>query len=311
MIKQLSLCVALTGVLGVNAMAAQSPQSLATDSGIKVITYNPNDVTTIVGKKYFTTTIEFGKNEVVNGKNITSGDSASWMASPYQDKPNFLALKPTRVGSDTNMTIVTNKHTYYFHLVSESSGEPTYAVKFLYPMQELSSIQAKAKFSADQNNALVSNFNAPSDYNWDYTFNGDETIMPVRVFDDHKFTYLQFAKNIPQPAIFAVDNPNGDEAVVNTRRKGDWVVIQRVAPQFTLRLGKNHVASIFNKPYIQSVLNHKPITSSSAVFAGKSSAYHPTAANYKQPHTTNADQAAAEKIVIESHQDEAKTAPKS
>ena len=273
MIKKLSICVALSSIFCANVFSAQTPQSLASDAGIKVVTYNPNDVVTIVGKRFFTTTIEFGKNEVVNGKNITSGDSVSWMASVYQDKPNFLALKPTRVGSDTNMTIVTNKHTYYFHLISESDGNPTYAVKFNYPMDRLTSIKAAKGFTAQQNNALVSAHHAPKDYNWDYTFNGDETIMPVRVFDDQKFTYLEFAKNVPQPAIFSVDSPSGAEAVVNTRRKGNWVIINRVSPQFTLRLGKNHVASIFNKPYIKNIIANKPTQSSDSVLAIDSSLY--------------------------------------
>ena len=48
------------------------------------------------------------------------------------------------------------------------------------------------------------------------------------------------------PAVFAVDNSEGKESVVNTRTEGDYLVVQQIAPQLTLRQGTTKVASIFN-----------------------------------------------------------------
>ncbi len=69
--------------------------------------------------------------------------------------------------------------------------------------------------------------------------------MPLHVFDDGTFTYFELRKNQAVPAIFAVDDSQGKEAVVNSRREGNYMVVQRLAPQFTLRNGGT-VASVFN-----------------------------------------------------------------
>ena len=55
------------------------------------------------------------------------------------------------------------------------------------------------------------------------------------------------------PAIFAVDNKKGRESVVNFRKERGYLVVHELAPQFTLRAGKYHVASIFNRRLIRKV----------------------------------------------------------
>ena len=77
--------------------------------------------------------------------------------------------------------------------------------------------------------------------------------MPVHVFDDGQFTYLQLRLGQTVPAVFAVDNAAGQESVVNTRTEGDYLVIQQLAPQFTLRQGEFHVASIFNNAMVKKI----------------------------------------------------------
>ena len=52
-------------------------------------------------------------------------------------------------------------------------------------------------------------------------------------------------KNSEIPAIFQVD-PFGSELIVNYRVSGNYIVIERVASQYTLRYGKN-VTCVFNE----------------------------------------------------------------
>ncbi len=82
-------------------------------------------------------------------------------------------------------------------------------------------------------------------YNWNYRFSGSTQLAPAHVFDDGTFTYFELAKNQAVPAIFAVDDAQGKEAVVNIRRSGNYLIVQRIAPQFTLRNG-GIVTSVFN-----------------------------------------------------------------
>ena len=74
--------------------------------------------------------------------------------------------------------------------------------------------------------------------------------MPLHVFDDGQFTYLQLRPGQPVPAIFAVDTKKANESVVNFRREGRYLVIHRIVPQLTLREGPQQVASIFNNRLI-------------------------------------------------------------
>ena len=127
-------------------------------------------------------------------------------------------------------------------------------------MKKIANIGAKAQYMKQQQKANLSSFQDPKKYNMNYTFNGNKNIMPVQVWDDGKVTYMQFSPNQPQPAIFAVEGKDGNEAVVNYRRlNDDLVLVERVAPQFTLRLGANQVASIFNKTYIDQIKHKKSI----------------------------------------------------
>jgi type IV secretion system protein VirB9 len=224
------------------------------DNRITNINYNANRVVTIYANHFVSTTLEFSKDEVVRGDNITNGDSSSWNYQVYADKPNYLGIKPSRIGSDTSMTIVTNKRTYYFHLLSTDKTAAMFAIKYNYPDQELKDITAKQQFIKQQQKANLSEFRNPAQYNMNYTFSGDKNIMPIQVWDDGTVTYMQFSPNQPQPALFAVEGTEGDEAVVNYRRlKNNLVMVLRVSPQFTLRLGSEQVASIFNQTYIQQI----------------------------------------------------------
>ncbi len=179
----------------------------------------------------------------------------------------MLFVKPTTTDSKTNMTVVTSAHTYYFSLTSHSltpkatssktAPTSTYAVHFIYPEALKQQILAKMKRQKTKRQASISPFQNPTHYHWDYTFNGDRTIMPIHVFDDGKFTYLQLRPNHPVPAVFSVTSPSGKESVVNTRTQGQYLVIETTAPQFTLREGHDHVASLFNRAEIDKYWHHQ------------------------------------------------------
>ena len=88
--------------------------------------------------------------------------------------------------------------------------------------------------------------NPDEQYNFNYTISGAEYIAPRKIFDDGEFTFFEFdKKNADIPAFFLVDSA-GREALVNYRLTGDYIVIERVASQFTLRHG-NDVVCVFNE----------------------------------------------------------------
>jgi type IV secretion system protein VirB9 len=242
------------------AMAENIPQSVVSSKSIKYVSYKKDAVVPINGAPFTVTVLQLEKGEAI--ESVEDGDSLAWIVKPVENEPNMLRLKPTvdHSFSDTNLVVTTDKdRTYFFRLHilgAEDHIAPTYAVIFRYPQEEL----ALRNYKKQQNAANLSGAEDPSAFNWDYTFNlqdGAERIMPTHVYDDGKFTYLQFDdldKN-PVPAIFAVDGTDGKESVVNFRRKGNIITILRVAPQFTLRQG-DMVASIFNKPMIKKLKSY-------------------------------------------------------
>lgn len=241
------------------AFAVEKPLRLSSDSRIEVVVYAPYNVIPVYGTTFTTTQITFSKNEYI--KNVQNGDLGAWTSSISKDIPNMMFVKPTIYNSNTNMTVVTNKHTYYFHLKSNKQGvnnqkNTTYAIHFIYPDEQRSRVERAIAFRERQKQAELSAARNPSDYNWNYSFHGCRRIVPMHVFDDGKFTYLQLQPGQPVPAVFAVMTRSGKESVVNYRLDGRYLVVQQIAPQLTLRVGQNQVANIFNNHEIKKLNQH-------------------------------------------------------
>ncbi len=240
--------------------AVEKTRSLASDGRIKVVPFETDNVVPVVATTFTSTQIVFGRGEMI--ENIQNGDLDAWAVNVQKGLPNMMFLKPTIVGSNTNMTVVTNRHTYYFHLMSRNSqsstqNDTTYAIHFSYPGQIRARMLANLRYNKEQKRAILNAHKHPGNYNWDYSFNGSHSIMPVHIFDDGRFTYLQLQAGQPIPAVFSVDNRSGKESVVNYRRDGQYLVVQQIAPQFTLREGKYHVASVFNNKLIRKLRRHQ------------------------------------------------------
>lgn len=252
--------------LSSGVFAVEQPRGLSTDNRIKVVPYEENNIVSIVGNTFVATQIVFNPSEKI--LSIQGGDAVAWSTTVDKNVPNLLTVKPTITGSNTNMTVVTQtdsgkQRLYYFHLVSQShttgdrdvkpDSRVTYAVHFIYPQDVIEKAVAEQNFQQQQASATLSASQQPSQYNWNYAFHGDKSIVPRHVFDDGKFTYLELRENQDIPAIFAVKDQSGEESVVNYRRSDNYLIIQQVAPQFTLRNGKHSVATLFNEKRIKQL----------------------------------------------------------
>jgi type IV secretion system protein VirB9 len=86
---------------------------------------------------------------------------------------------------------------------------------------------------------------------------------PTMVFDDGRFTYFEFPGAREIPAIFAVGSD--DEATrVNWHMNGPFVVVQRTARKFTIRLGEA-VVGVFNESFDATGIETPTATVSPAV----------------------------------------------
>ena len=91
--------------------------------------------------------------------------------------------------------------------------------------------------------------------------NGD--ILPKKVWDDGRFTYIAMGNNREIPAAFKVDGNDG-ESTVNLHTEGQLLVIHEVARRFLLRLDRQEVG-IWNEAFDPDGMANTTGTASSEV----------------------------------------------
>lgn len=74
----------------------------------------------------------------------------------------------------------------------------------------------------------------PLKVNYDYGYKGALENKPVSVADDGTKTFFEFSGEVP--GIFAVES-DGSETLVNYRREGNYIFVDKVNRQWTLRSG--------------------------------------------------------------------------
>ena len=250
------ILLSLASLLVTTGLHAQNnPVAFPTDARIKHVVYQENNVVPVHGITFTTTQIQFADKEQV--LDIEGGDSTVWMVTYHPELANIIFVKPTILDSSTNLTVITNQHAYYFHLTSNKKlernpAQQTYALKFTYPQPQTT--QTPIKSQAHTNNTLLQ----PKLLNTAYRFSGSPQLVPLHVFDDGRFTYFELSPRGAVPAVFAVDDKSGKESTVNTRREGKYLIVQRLAPQFTLRQGRL-ATSVFNTQEISRIAaNRRP-----------------------------------------------------
>ncbi len=108
--------------------------SVSTDSRIVTLDYDEASVVRLEGCVNFQTMITFGKGEHV--ENVGLGDSSQWQVMPNK-RADLLFVKPITPKAYSNMTVVSDKHTYNFELRAAPAeacdhGHAIYELRFTY-----------------------------------------------------------------------------------------------------------------------------------------------------------------------------------
>lgn len=196
------------------------------DERLQTLVYQPNTVVDIHASQLFQTAVEMGHDETI--VDIEIGDKSAWLTSFNVQLPYIFFIKPTLDRSDTNLTVMTDKHLYHFQLmVDPSHQKPIYHIKFIYPKRHHSP-------SAHQHPKA----NVMPDYwYWEYTYRGNGSVVPTRIFDNGTQTFLEFDQHARLPAVYQLDD-SGHESLVNIRRQGRYLVLNDLFKQLTFRLGR-------------------------------------------------------------------------
>jgi type IV secretory pathway VirB9-like protein len=131
--KLIPIAALLACTVSWNALALSPEPMLPQDSRIKILPYDETDVYTITTKPGYQTNVVFGRSEEIQA--ISVGDRSFWQIVP---NGNRLFIRPMNEDVSTNMTVLTNRHSYQFDLKSIAMSEEEgniYVAKFTYPDQ--------------------------------------------------------------------------------------------------------------------------------------------------------------------------------
>ena len=197
-------------------MAEAIPRGGANDHRVRIATYQDGQVYRLSVSLTHVTSIEFGEGESI--RSIIAGDTEGFEIDGVPGGRAF-AIKPLSRSVHTNVTVYTNRRSYYFN-VEEASTPTFYVVQFRYPNDTRRPANAIARAAPNAN----------------YGASARIEFTPTRVWDDGTFTYFVFPRNAPVPAIFRY--ANGRERTVNTGSLEDGVIrVSGVNRQWVLRLG--------------------------------------------------------------------------
>lgn len=210
-------------LLALALLLAVPAQAQMPNAHVQTVYWDPDQIIPITGAPGWQITVEFAADERI--ENVAIGDALAWQVVPNKRARN-LFLKPLLKNAATNMTVLTDRRRYIFALDTGPRRASTpWVVRFEYPPPP---VLLSAEVVVEQ---------APVIENSNYAKAGDAGLLPVRIWDDGRMTYFEFADDVAIPAIF-MGRPGKDEALVNSTMRGRTVVIQQLAAIFTLREGK-------------------------------------------------------------------------
>jgi len=204
--------------------------AIARDARITTRFYDPAVVVEVHGRTGIESTIEFNSDEQI--ENIAVGDSATWQVTPNKGA-RLLFVKPIKAGVHCNLTVVTNKRTYFFDLLSTGTNVPLYSLRFTYPAPPKPVVVPVPVVAKPAPPPAPT----PADLNFAWSGEGAKDLLPARMFDDGHATWLAWPKDRTLPAILA-PQPDGKDGAVNYTTKGNYIVVDGVPSQLMLRQGK-------------------------------------------------------------------------
>ena len=216
-------------------LAAPAPYAGLVDPRIRVLMYDPDQVTALRAYFGFQMMIQFGADERI--ENVAVGDGASWQITPNKGA-NRLFIKPVGQAGHTNMTVITDRRSYLFDLTAYPAeaarpGEVAYVVRFTYPPEPAVAVLPPPPPPPP-----------PEQRNRAYTYTGSRALLPSLVFDDGQFTYFKWPDGASTPAVFLLAK-DGTESLVDYSFRDGYQVVEQVAPRFQLRDGKE-VTTVIN-----------------------------------------------------------------
>jgi type IV secretion system protein VirB9 len=267
--KRSLLWIALLMSISSHAVADVVPTPGSKDARMRTVTYDPSQVARVLTAVGSALVVSFSPDESITA--VAVSDSKDLMAIP---RGNFLFMKAKTSLPAQPVIVLTSgpngMRRYVFEVETATQAESAadspdifYSVEFDYPedraaarkaaqrnrraVEEQGAIARELAGSHDDERGAAGIPHAKGARNFHYVARGNQTLLPVEVYDNGYSTVFRFAGNMRIPAIFRI-NPDGSEATANYSVKGDSVIVGAVASGWRLRDG-NTVLCVLNRAY--------------------------------------------------------------
>ena len=172
-------------------------------------------------------------------------DTVRWLTSPGRSGPDgnettHILIKPTQVGIEGNMVVMTDRRTYHLKLLARKKNWMP-RIAFAYPDDITAEWQAYyGQQQATQRRRILDGTGERiDDLDFNYELDGDAPWKPTRVYNNGVKTVIEMPKTMRQteaPALLVLDDDN-DEQLVNYRLDGDRYVVDQIFQKAVLITG--------------------------------------------------------------------------
>lgn len=233
---------------------ADMPATMLTgDVRLVQFEYNEEMVYPVLTRPLAVTNIIFPKGEKI--RYVMAGDSFSFIMQTDKSQ-NELFIKPKFEGIETTLTVATTNKRFQFVVRSTGKNRKYYQqVSFAEEnnkliefgvedsLDEIGPSKSLADLSANQTADAIQQLRVnPSELNTTYTITGEAPFKPEVAYDNGKFVWIKFPKNLTElPAIFAKDN--GGMYLVNyIPQPNNVIVVQQMVEELILKIENTEVS---------------------------------------------------------------------
>jgi type IV secretion system protein VirB9 len=228
-------------IAAIAMLLAQAAPALSADPRLITVLFRENAVVRLTGRAGVEATVMLGPDEHI--ENVAIGDANAWQVTPNR-RADMLFLKPLALRARTNLTVVTDRHTYFFDLVAAPGAPAIYGLRLTYPAEPAKPPPPPAPSAplTTEEAALAHGERAavpvdPATLDTGFTMQGPHDLLPARVFADGHATYIAWPKGAPLPAILG-RNDRGVEGPINYAMHDDMIVVAGTPGTIVLRSGK-------------------------------------------------------------------------
>ncbi|WP_299656958.1 P-type conjugative transfer protein TrbG [uncultured Tateyamaria sp.] len=224
-------------IIAANAAARVEPRQQGYYNAMQVFPWSEGALYQIYAAPGQITNIALEPGERLTGPGpIAAGDTARWIigdttSGAGRTERVHILVKPTRPDISTNLVVNTNRRTYHIELhADEETWMPS--VAWAYPEVRTTPRTPTIRRPAIPHEA---------ERHYRYGLQGDAPPWrPVSVFDDGRRVYVVFPPGIAQgemPPLFVI-GADGRSQIVNTRVRGNVLIVDRLFGAAELRLGE-------------------------------------------------------------------------